>query len=1265
MATAQELIANLAKLSHKAQMKLAATQARQITNPGAVLDELVGLGGALEGAVACQVAAAVRSDRHLLQLMNHSSTLVAQRATTLVCRLLTDTDAVVDLLLSPSTPHATKERMRRACIYRSTKRRAFIDALFLALKKRQGIRVAIQFFPRCSADTVKAHLASIKEELPHHKIPWKRLVLYHSVTILELIQRGALELEADVSLVELLRTCPRASVGLIVDKNLEVPNIESLVAPLVLRKTPANLFRILSRPAFHREPLRPYSIPGCLTHAALLRRLPQSTLVPLASHLLYTPEAFSKFLTALPAEQRATIYQAAVSHDGDNKTRPWSDSVLGALPHEMRLVEASRILALGIDDSVAMNVTIYLPWAEAAPSLKRRLHTNDAWVRCNILRHLVSCAYLNDDSAAFTEALAILEGSLRNEQDDARASVIAHLCTVPGKMWQACHIRYLSQLLAFTLQAKGSSASSAGQWAVVARTLVIKQLENGIYDSEILKFGRDTLEGLHRAKLYVSTYEFATVLSALASSKKLTGPTLDWLLEFWYPSWVATNFKSMPEQAVMDVLQRSGTVAWESSRLRELIENDVIRSLLRRRVWLVGLGQMNSTVSTIQRLIASSPTKMKDSAPLQELIESMATCNGASLWQNILGVFRVDVDRTAIRYTRAQVLGLYLDDTDAAQDRLQKLAQLPAPVPSELFCDLPSFVQAIGNKHTELLQNIIDNPVPWKNWGSAVFHQQCRFSQWSRDLQERFCNSWLLPVCQFDVTINQHYQELALACIAQLSEVSPNVIQQFLDECIAVVATGVKRIADEDPATQAQEVDLNSAAAALEARKRSWAGRSAELILRNIANHPNSEQALAIVMNQIEGPEGKVAVECLRSVLQRADGEVIKRTLEAISKKPALRIASRKTICRMVADLKVAGAAGFLKTQWNDGQAHRDVKSVIVQLLPHLLHEDETWDLLAKVPPLAAGLTSANDEELQEARALLTPFYSLCTSMMVAGSVAQDKVAPLLRVLHASLEACKFHATVLNPTLQGFRAWSVTAAADETELIATAQGLVDRIFLDLDSQRAHWLSALELALRLARFDSGHAVHLITELAAKITTHVGTEDAPRDRVAQRRIAAFADVCKTLLAENRCKFEGLAAAICTTLGSLRGKHPGLRFVAADFATYAFSWRLLASPEATTANLILLCKDVGDVPTIFEHFRAAARSHFAQIGASGLARTAELVAQDPQANTLAKLLALDMLAANRWTKETRQTLGLLRNDTDPAVAAEACCCYTTPEN
>ena len=84
---------------------------------------------------------------------------------------------------------------------------------------------------------------------------------------------------------------------------------------------------------------------------------------------------------------------------------------------------------------------------------------------------MITCAG-RDGPEAIQSALSFFEARLRNEQDSVRAAVLRQLTTVPLLSVHESHIGSLSQLLTYSMQAKGSSAESLEVWQALVEVLV-------------------------------------------------------------------------------------------------------------------------------------------------------------------------------------------------------------------------------------------------------------------------------------------------------------------------------------------------------------------------------------------------------------------------------------------------------------------------------------------------------------------------------------------------------------------------------------------------------------------------------------------------------------------------------------------------------------------------------------------------------------------------------------------------------------------------
>lgn len=136
-------------------------------------------------------------------------------------------------------------------------------------------------------------------------------------------------------------------------------------------------------------------------------------------------------------------------------------SLLSPGPLLNQLAEQARAAVLETNPPQAALLTEFCRYSTVAPQFTKAAQNKDAYERQRALTSLISALKHTGNPAHLPNLLAALTARLRNEQDQIRGSLLGSLAdAVPSAWWSEEHHAALRAFLAYSLQAKGSSAAS-------------------------------------------------------------------------------------------------------------------------------------------------------------------------------------------------------------------------------------------------------------------------------------------------------------------------------------------------------------------------------------------------------------------------------------------------------------------------------------------------------------------------------------------------------------------------------------------------------------------------------------------------------------------------------------------------------------------------------------------------------------------------------------------------------------------------------------
>ncbi|MGW0807837.1 hypothetical protein [Nonomuraea sp. NPDC002799] len=419
----------------------------------ALLDGLAAR-GQYERLLGVRLAVLAREIAHLTRAMTDPDPDVCRYAISHAVELGVADDAVLEIV-------RTAPVVQRMAVYgavRRGRRRDLAERLIDEVRRLWGDREAAGLLASCSAGVVADRLADLAHAVPN----WGALARRHPLTVLD---------HAEPALAELPRHL-RETWWLTVGPGVEAAaeHAPERVIALLERYWSPRGRRCVGRllDADRERTLALYLVPGRQVHLARLleprsvrRRLATLTdarLAELVRAVCDDDSTVIGLLRALAPGRRDAVFTAAMA-DRDLSQAIHPEELLEVLPLRRRVAEARRMLglrAVAEDPLRTLEITAFLPYAEAEPALRAATRRSDALDRVNGYRNLIACAGRGRDPEILTALMAAL-GRLRNEQDPVRQAAVVALSDLPPRLFQAAHAPFLDQLAENALAARDCS----------------------------------------------------------------------------------------------------------------------------------------------------------------------------------------------------------------------------------------------------------------------------------------------------------------------------------------------------------------------------------------------------------------------------------------------------------------------------------------------------------------------------------------------------------------------------------------------------------------------------------------------------------------------------------------------------------------------------------------------------------------------------------------------------------------------------------------
>jgi hypothetical protein len=500
---ADELLAEIEPLTHGARCaRLAALRiATDSAGLARLLDEL-GERGGYERSVGLSVAAAARDEASLAYIAARVADADADTAAGAI-DLAVRLGAADATTLAAFVQDAPAES--RALLYRAIRRHRrteLAEGLIGPVGERWGDREAAALLPACGTATVDRLLPGLAYAVPN----WGPLGGAHPRPLLDHAERELAELPRQLraawwtsrgpGLAEAVRhDDPLRVIGLLETYGERVGLTGALVPTLgvLVAAAPERTAGLLLRPVV--RPILSGLLRARSVRERLVRLLPEPRLAELITAVREDDTALALMLRTLPPARRESVFDAVMAGI-DLSTRELAPEVLDVLPLARRAREAQRMLGLRkvADDTWrTLEVTAYLPYDQAAGTLREVTRRADAEERGRGYALLLACAGRGRDPEIVTDVLKSL-ARLRNEQDPVRLRALIALTAVPPGLLRAGHASVLGRFVDDALSARDLSFQTVQALYRLVRLAFRQGASRG--DRDLTAFALDTIATL-------------------------------------------------------------------------------------------------------------------------------------------------------------------------------------------------------------------------------------------------------------------------------------------------------------------------------------------------------------------------------------------------------------------------------------------------------------------------------------------------------------------------------------------------------------------------------------------------------------------------------------------------------------------------------------------------------------------------------------------------------------------------------------------------
>ncbi|GAA4627472.1 hypothetical protein GCM10023196_039820 [Actinoallomurus vinaceus] len=487
-------------------MREQALYARRHRRTSGFRDLLADLGrlGRYERRTALHLAMAAR-DLPYIETVLTGPDLALRRAALRAVRILPVSDEAAAAVLDDAPMDL------RLALYRTlrhARRSALADRLLPEVRARWGDHEGAALLPACTAAVASRHLP----DLAHAVTSWRALGRRHPNAVLDTVDREQPEVVGR----------PRWHGDAVVAAAPAEPGraLEILERHRIgrhVRRVPAAVMGALFTVDADRTTRMLFGDPHWglgwgVPPRSLLTRLRRCSDARLVAVVKDSPDRLEWVLRALPPGRRAAVSDAVRA--GERLSQMWWSSLLGTLPPERAAAEARRSLEWHAsvwhsardrldDPDIPLRLTAYLPYEEAAGTLREAAFGGDPRRRGLARTLLIECAARTGDRALLAELLDELARRTENEQDPLRGALLSAVRDLrPGLLDDRCADAF-ERLAARVAEAGDSSiATCAALRGLAARVLRhhepaasprLVTWAFAVYDRLVRRFGADAL----------------------------------------------------------------------------------------------------------------------------------------------------------------------------------------------------------------------------------------------------------------------------------------------------------------------------------------------------------------------------------------------------------------------------------------------------------------------------------------------------------------------------------------------------------------------------------------------------------------------------------------------------------------------------------------------------------------------------------------------------------------------------------------------------
>lgn len=493
----ESVLKELDSLGYSDRMKYIAQLGREYQGDeqySKLLLSLLDTGCAYEAHLALTGATAAKDTQSLLLALRHPKAGVKCRAAGLLPEVVAAEEFAIEQEIVQMSADCRRKLLHAIVVIR---RKAWAERLLPIVLARWGGHEAAILLSACGEETVRARLPELGYALHNWGMLTRRypdlVATYVQAALSDapLREKGAVWWRLSSAMETLSELRPNRVLEFALKLGpLDVmhPVLRGQLG-LLMHASPEGVFKLLVREESRSDFLN-HGVPQAIMKRRSLFSIEQWT--QLAVLLADQPLHVAEVLDTLAPSRRGAIFEA-VYNDESRRTRIFPESLLDALPHQVRDREAARMLGLrGVQDqrTQLLHTTARRLITHAREALEQASRASSPEDRALAYASLIKCTALS--RSGMEESLSFLT-RIKNDQDLVRGAVLEELASCPVTLLEQQHIEALAILVDSVIEARDTSYITRMAVEKLAFALLRHYAltpKNGLFQFALRTFGR-------------------------------------------------------------------------------------------------------------------------------------------------------------------------------------------------------------------------------------------------------------------------------------------------------------------------------------------------------------------------------------------------------------------------------------------------------------------------------------------------------------------------------------------------------------------------------------------------------------------------------------------------------------------------------------------------------------------------------------------------------------------------------------------------------